>query len=126
MTEAMQRAAAVHGAALLARGYTVAQVVHDYGDLCQAITELAVELAAPISTEDFHTLNLCLDNAIAEAVTEYARLREHSMADGQTERSGVFAHELRNRLPAQKPGAKDNEEDTQRQGSDATAGRSSS
>ena len=25
----------------LERGYTVAQVVHDYGDICQAITELA-------------------------------------------------------------------------------------
>ena len=26
------------------RGFTVSQVVHDYGDVCQAITELAVEL----------------------------------------------------------------------------------
>jgi hypothetical protein len=41
---------------------------------------------------------MCLDNAIAEAVTEYGRLREHSMTGGETERSGVFAHELRNRL----------------------------
>lgn len=34
-------AATAHGKALLALGYTVDQVVHDYGDLCQAITELA-------------------------------------------------------------------------------------
>ena len=47
------------------------QVVHDYGDVCQSITELAVELGAPISTEDFRTLNRCLDNAIAGAVTEF-------------------------------------------------------
>ncbi|MGO8994586.1 MAG: sensor histidine kinase [Polyangiaceae bacterium] len=98
MTEALQRGAAVHGAALLERGYTVAQVVHDYGDLCQAITELAEELDAKITTDEFHTLNMCLDNAIAEAVTEYGRLREHSMVEGETERSGVFAHELRNRV----------------------------
>jgi signal transduction histidine kinase len=98
MSAAIQRGAAVHGAALLARGYTVAQVVHDYGDLCQAITELAEELDAPITTDEFHTLNMCLDNAIADAVTEYARLREHSRTDGETERSGVFAHELRNRV----------------------------
>jgi signal transduction histidine kinase len=97
-TEAMHRSAAVHGAALLERGYTVAQVVHDYGDLCQAVTELAEELDAPITTDEFHTLNMCLDNAIAVAVTEYGRLREHSMADGETQRSGVFAHELRNRV----------------------------
>jgi signal transduction histidine kinase len=98
MTEVMQRGAAVHGAVLLARGYTVAQVVHDYGDLCQAITELADERGAPITTDEFQTLNLFLDDAIAEAVTEYGRLREHSRADGETERLGVFAHELRNRV----------------------------
>jgi signal transduction histidine kinase len=97
---AIERSAAVHGAVLLNLGYTVAQVVHDYGDVCQAITELADELDAPISADEFHTLNRCLDNAIAEAVTEYTRLREQSMAERETERSGVFAHELRNRISA--------------------------
>ncbi len=92
--------AAVHGAALMSRGYTVAQVVHDYGDICQAITEAAAEFDAPITTEEFHTLNLSLDNAIAEAVTEYMRLHDASMAMGETERSGVLAHELRNKVSA--------------------------
>lgn len=55
-------------------GYTVSQAVHDYGDICQAITELALELGAPISVKEFHTLNRCLDAAIAEAVTEHARV----------------------------------------------------
>jgi hypothetical protein len=45
--------------------------VHDYGDVCQSITDLAVELGAPIATDDFRTLNRCLDNAIAGAVTEF-------------------------------------------------------
>jgi len=62
--------AAKHGRELLGMGFTVAQVVHDYGDICQAITELAIERDAAISAEDFHTLNRCLDTAIAEAVTE--------------------------------------------------------
>ena len=35
------------------------------------LTDLAVELEAPISTDDFRTLNRCLDNAIAGAVTEF-------------------------------------------------------
>ena len=60
-----------HGHDLLTQGFTVEQVVHDYGDVCQSITDLAVELGAPISTEDFRTLNRCLDNAIAGAVTEF-------------------------------------------------------
>jgi signal transduction histidine kinase len=91
---AMVASAAKHGNELLHRGFTIAQVVHDYGGVCQAITELAVEREAPITTTEFKTLNLCLDDAIAEAVTEYARLREHE----GTERMGRLAHELRNLL----------------------------
>lgn len=62
-----------HAAELRKRGLTVEQVVHDYGDLCQAITELAFERNAAISVSEFHTLNRLLDNAIAAAVTEHAR-----------------------------------------------------
>jgi signal transduction histidine kinase len=89
-----------HGHDLLRLGFTVSQVVHDYGDVCQAITELAVEQNAPISTDDFRTLNRCLDDAIAGAVTEYGRERNQSDIDDEsargTERLGFFAHELRN------------------------------
>ena len=92
------RSAAAHGAALLQRGYTVAQVVYDFGDICQAITELADERGAAITTEEFQLLNLALDNGIAEAVTEYSRVRDQTVSEGETERLGVFAHELRNRL----------------------------
>jgi signal transduction histidine kinase len=94
------RSAIRHGHDLLRQGFTVSQVVHDYGDVCQAITELAVELNAPISTDDFRTLNRCLDDAIAGAVTEYGRERNQSSIDGESarasERLGFFAHELRN------------------------------
>src|SRR5258708_6954717 len=64
-----------HGHDLLLQGLTVSQVVHDYGDICQSITELALDISAPISIEDFRTLNRCLDDAIAGAVTEYGRER---------------------------------------------------
>jgi signal transduction histidine kinase len=90
--------AAKHGRDLLAKGYTVSQVVHDYGDVCQAITELAVERMATVSPEEFHTLNRCLDTAIAEAVTEYARLKDELVSHQETERLGQVAHELRNQL----------------------------
>jgi len=88
--------AAKHGGELLRAGFTIAQVVHDYGGICQAITELALETAAPITTSEFQCLNLCLDVAIAGAVTEYGKLREHE----GTERLGFLAHELRNLLNA--------------------------
>ena len=41
--EAIGATAARHGGDLLALGFNVSQVVHDYGDICQAITELALE-----------------------------------------------------------------------------------
>ncbi len=70
---AMGRAAALHGTELLRLGYTIDQVVHEYGDICQAVTELASEQKAPVTVAEFHTLNRCLDNAIADAVTAFAR-----------------------------------------------------
>jgi len=89
-----------HGHDLLLQGFTVSQVVHDYGDICQAITELAVELDTSISTDDFRTLNRCLDDAIAGAVTEYGRERNLSSIAGESERGserlGFFIHEMRN------------------------------
>lgn len=94
----LRKTAARHGHDLLRMGLTVAQVVRDYGDVCQAITELAVEQNAPISPENFRTLNLCLDDAIAEAVTEYGRQRESAIEARGVERLGDLAHELRNTL----------------------------
>jgi hypothetical protein len=69
----ISKTATKHGNDLRRQGFTVSQVVHDYGDVCQAITDLAVETDRAISAEDFRTLNRCLDDAIACAVTEYGR-----------------------------------------------------
>lgn len=94
--------AAQHGRALLLLGFSVDQVVHDYGDLCQAITDLAFERDAPFEVDEFRTLNRCLDNAIADAVTEFSYLRdsenEAKLAADAAEKLGFFAHELRNAL----------------------------
>ena len=97
-TDAIGAAAARHGGDLLRSGFTVSQVVHDYGDICQTITALAVEQNAPISVEEFHTLNRCLDTAIAEAVTEHARLTAETRSADEIERLGHAAHELRDSL----------------------------
>ncbi len=91
---AMAKSATAHGSELSRRGFTVAQVVHDYGGVCQTVTELAVEMKVQISANEFKIFNLCLDEAIAEAVTEYVRLREY---EGK-ERLGHLAHELGNLL----------------------------
>jgi len=91
--------AARHGRELLRHGFTVDQVVHDYGDLCQAITDLAFEHQAPFEVDEFRTLNRCLDNAIADSVTEFSYQRDLLLADSGVqalnERLGFLAHELR-------------------------------
>ena len=104
MLSEMGVTAAAHGKALLALDYTVDQVVHDYGDLCQAITDLAFERDAPFSVDEFRTLNRCLDNAIADAVTEFSSQRDVAISLGQAsdanQRLGFLMHELRNSLSA--------------------------
>ena len=91
--------AKLHGRELLRGGYTVDQVVHDYGDLCQAVTDLAFERNAAINVDEFRTLNRCLDDAIADAVMEFASQRDHVLAANSAlalnERLGLLAHELR-------------------------------
>lgn len=92
--------AARHGRELLQHGFTVDQVVHNYGDLCQAITDLAFEQEAPFTVDEFRTLNRCLDNAIADSVTAFGYQRDLLLEDAGVhalnERLGFFAHELRN------------------------------
>lgn len=93
------RTAALHGRELLEGGYTVEQVVHGYGDLCQALTELAKEKHATVTIDEFHTLNRLLDNAIADAVAAYGRYRDESMSDQGNQvlhdRIGTLAEEQR-------------------------------
>jgi hypothetical protein len=92
------RSAALQGTELLRLGYNLDQVVHGYGDVCQSITTLAVEQTAPISADEFRTLNRCLDNAIADAVTAFGSAGQVSrVAQAQTlsERLNAYAEEQR-------------------------------
>jgi hypothetical protein len=75
--------AAVHGAALWHHGCSVDDVVHDYGDVCQSITELAGLQNVGLSADEFRILNGCLDDAIAHAVTAYQNEGEQIAAEEQ-------------------------------------------
>ena len=86
-----------HGRDLLKFGFTIEQVVHDYGDVCQAVTELAEERGATLSIAEFHTLNRCLDNAIAGAVSAWSQERDLARADKADKEkkvSGTFLRDL--------------------------------
>jgi signal transduction histidine kinase len=89
----------MHGQELSRLGYTVSQVVHGYGVLCQAITELAEAKGTFITTGEFSTLNLSLDVAIADAVTGFTKQARIEDVDS-AKRMGFLVHELRNALAA--------------------------
>ena len=90
--EQIARSSGRHGQHLFRLGVTIGEVVREYGDVCQVVTELASEDGYAISVEEFRVFNLCLDDAVAESVTAYARQN----ADEGTEKFGSLAHELRN------------------------------
>jgi signal transduction histidine kinase len=88
-----------HGYEMLLRGFSIEEVVREYGDLCQAITGLAAESRVQFSSDEFNILNRCLDVAIADAVSEFQRQRERRTSTderrAETERLGSLMHELR-------------------------------
>ena len=92
-----------HGRDLFEQGFTVEQVIRDYGDVCQAVTTLAVETHALISAKEFRTFNRCLDDAIVGAVREYSQLTgaeaiEADSATLQSSARGEVLQELETKL----------------------------
>jgi signal transduction histidine kinase len=96
--DGMRASAERHGHDLLRLGLTIAQVVQCYSDVCQVVTALALERQVSIPYGEFQTLNVCVDDAMANAVTEYSGERERAIVGQGTERLGMLAHELRNVL----------------------------
>ncbi len=96
--EALLVAAAEHGKEFLRLGYSLSHVVHSYGAICQAITELAVRKNANISAAEFNILNGCLDIAIASAVSEFQFRSIKASEALEVKHLGFLAHELRNAL----------------------------
>jgi nitrogen-specific signal transduction histidine kinase len=96
--DSVSASASLHGGDLLRMGLTVGQVVQDYGSICQSVTEVAEERGAEITVDEFHTFNGCLDEATAQAVTEYQQQRDRTVGGPGVEHLGFLAHEMRNLL----------------------------
>ena len=94
----LAKSAGLHGAELLRLGYTLSHVVHAYGAMCQAVTEVATNKNFPIEASEFHALNRCLDVAIAGAVTEYQHLRDTQESSREFKQPELLAYEMRNAL----------------------------
>jgi signal transduction histidine kinase len=79
---------------------TANKIVHAYGAICRAVTELAIERDARITNGELRIFNRCLDEATADAVAEYAHARDRIITDAHertmNECIGFLAHEFRN------------------------------
>lgn len=74
------------------------QLVRGYGSICQGITEYAHTNGTDITATEYSQLNLCLDVAIAQAVTEFQSIGTRSAESDERLRVGSLVHELRNHL----------------------------
>ena len=92
--------AAAHGKESLRLGYTISQVVHTSGAVCQTITEFVQTKSYDITSREFQCLNLSLDSAIAESVTEFEQVQRQNISSSENERLGFLIHELGGSLAA--------------------------
>jgi signal transduction histidine kinase len=92
--------AAAMGEEMSTAGFSIAELVHRYCDVCDSLAELAAELGAPIGVEEVPVLISCLGTAVAAAGAAFLEVRERSFSRGEAERLGVLTHEQRNLLSA--------------------------
>jgi signal transduction histidine kinase len=92
--------AAEHGRESLRLGYSISQVVHSYGAICQSITEFVESKSFNMISREFQDLNYSLDCAIAEAVTEFENEQTKKLDKNEVERLGFLMHEMKNSLLA--------------------------
>jgi signal transduction histidine kinase len=96
--DAIQLSAGEHGNELFRRGGSVAQLVHDYGDVGHVIRSLADAEHSTIAVDEAQTLGLCIDDAVAGAVAVYAGRRERAIFDEGSRRLGAVADQMRGEL----------------------------
>ena len=87
-----------HGLVLKNQGFDITCVVHDYGLMCNMVTEAVMRHGHNPTPREFQVLNHCVDEAMAIAVESYSN---ESRANEQRERAehlGSLAHEIRNAL----------------------------
>lgn len=88
--------AARYGRELLRLGYTISQVVHLYGIVCQSVMETVTKMDFNIAGPEFRKFNMCFDDSIAAAVTEYEKSKTDHSRREESEKLGFLVHELRN------------------------------
>jgi signal transduction histidine kinase len=94
----IKRTAAEHGEQRAKLGIPIDIVVHDYGVICDSMSEVAKRQRQTVSAEEWQVVNRALDIGIAAAIQRYeTELREQQRREN-AEYVGSVAHEIRNAL----------------------------
>ena len=94
----LQEDASLHGVARYRLGWSVAEVVHEYGDVARAIASMTETRGVIVpGREQLHFSN-CIEEVVAAAATAWARGRDEAVTNERTERLGSISHEMRNLL----------------------------
>jgi signal transduction histidine kinase len=84
-----------HGKARNAQGFELNRIVHDYGMVCDIVSDLAAKNGQTFNAREFQIFNRCIDDAIAEAISSFDESRSAEKKD-TAEQLGFIAHEIRN------------------------------
>ena len=88
--------AAKHAIARKRQGFDLSRVIHDYGLVCDSISELLNKYDKQPSAREFQILNRCIDEAISHAAEAFWSETHEEDSQEKTERLGFLAHEIRN------------------------------
>jgi len=94
--------AAAQGKSMQSLNLSLNDVVQSYGDVCNAIVELAQQQGMSFRVNEFRLLNRCLDNAVASAVAEFSYQHDTAASafrdQAEDLRLAAIASELHNQL----------------------------
>ncbi len=88
--------AAAHATARKRQGFDLSRVIHDYGLVCDSITEALKEHDEQPSAREFQILNRCIDEAVSQAAEAFWSEAHEDDQEKKAVRLGFLAHEIRN------------------------------
>jgi signal transduction histidine kinase len=87
-----------HGLKRKNQGFDISRIVHDYGLVCDLVSEAAMNYGYNPDPREFQMVNRCVDEAIAMAVESFSNERMATEQRDKAETLGSLAHEIRNAL----------------------------
>jgi RsbT co-antagonist protein rsbRD N-terminal domain len=70
-----------HGVIRRTQGFDLSRVMHEYGLVCEMVTQMASEHEQSFNAREYQLLNRCIDEAIAMAIVSFEETRSAEERD---------------------------------------------